>query len=317
MGALAVQPRPSAELRWGMAAIYLLFLVTYLLTASPLHEVVVRRPVFLPVMAGVGFLAAGMLFQVTLGMTSATRRLITLSVVPTLLLAVALCVVLRARLAWPGLTASLPAVGMGFRVAIMVTIEESIKILPVVALLRFAVIDRAAPAMLAAALSGLAFGMIEAIHHSFFIYGPMGSPLTTYLVRVFVMAPSHGIGAAVAIGLAFNLASRRAVRAAVGRARLEHRGGKRARAELLPRWGELALGFALAVALHAAHNGAQAIFGPAAQIPTVFLPLALLYGLARSARREAGHEASDDDMCDFLPSPIIITPPQRIRADAA
>jgi hypothetical protein len=37
--------------------------------------------------------------------------------------------------------------------------------------------------------------------------------------------------------------------------------------------------------MHAAHNGLQAAVGPAAQIVTVFLPLSLLYALARSARR--------------------------------
>jgi hypothetical protein len=41
----------------------------------------------------------------------------------------------------------------------------------------------------------------------------------------------------------------------------------------------MAVGFLVAAAMHATHNGLQAVCGPASQIATVFLPIAVLYRL--------------------------------------
>jgi RsiW-degrading membrane proteinase PrsW (M82 family) len=209
----------------------------------------------------------------------------------TLLLTLALCALLRARAAaalataivTPDATISTAFLDAAARVltphgplarageiVVMVLIEETIKLLPIFLLVRRRAIGRATDAMFAAAIAGLCFGTIEAINHSFFFYAPGGLPLTTYVIRALVMAPSHGIGAALACGVMF--------------ARAARRGRFPARTDALA-------GFAVAVALHIAHNGGQALLGPVMQIPSVFLPVALLYVLAnRATQDEARHE---------------------------
>ena len=284
-----VVPSPSAgsalrRSRVGVAALSGLFLGTYFLLASPLNRVIPSAGAlawFVPAIVGIAFLVAGRL----LGLVVESRTLVRTSVVATLLLAVCLCAVLRMKTALSGGGAAAVAARMQMRlpaalldaassarpirssaptrpwleIAFMVTIEESIKLLPIFFLIRRRTIRSAGDAMWAGALGGLCFGMIEAVNHALFLYARTGAPATTYLVRAFVMAPSHGIGAAIACGVVF----------ASSRARLR-----------LPEWPDMFAGFAVAVMMHAAHNALQAACGPSAQIATVFLPLLLLYGLS-------------------------------------
>ena len=283
-------PAPVA----GVAALATIFLGTYLLLASPLHRLVPTAGIFVPALIGLGFLLAARVIAVAIGGGDRTTTTIKPrpSVIATLVLTVALCAAVRSKSFFalgsgggdaPPDARSLPAafldaaaralgshgrLGRAGEIALMVTLEESIKLLPVFLLIRRRAIRSAADAMLAGGLGGLCFGMVEAINHSFFLYAPAGSPATTYLIRVLVMAPSHGVGAAVACGVTFALAC-----------------GRRTAPRGHPAWRDGAVGFAVAVALHAAHNGLQAIVGPPAQIVTVFLPLALLYALGSWARR--------------------------------
>jgi len=268
----------------GIVALVGLFLGTYLLLASPLQRVVPYAGLFVPAVVGLGFLLAGRLFGMVMGTGSSASRLLRPSATITLLLTVALCAALRAKSLVAvgtegladrhGMPAALldaaaravsvrPAhLGRWAEIVCMVTIEEAIKLVPVFLLIRGRVIRGASEAMLAGAVGGLCFGMVEAINHSFFLYARLGSPATTYLVRAFVMAPSHGIGAAVACGVAFAAAARRATSAT-------------------PSGRDMLVGFLVAAAMHAMHNGLQAVCGPASQIATVFLPIAVLYRLVR------------------------------------
>ena len=287
-----LDPSPLHEARGharaGIAALVGFFLWTYLLLASPLQRTLPAGGLFVPAVVGIGFLTVGRLFALIVGTRPAAVRVMRVSALATLALGVALCIVLRAKWLWrygveaPGDARTLPAALLNAAARIltqpqtaaqrwveligMVLTEEAIKLLPVFVLIRARLLRNASEAMLAAAVGGLCFGMVEAINHSFFLYARTASPATTYLVRAFVMAPSHGIGAAVACGVAFALAATR-----------KRVGGR-------PSWGDLWFGFMIAAALHAAHNGLQTIGGPASQIVTVFVPVALWYALVRATR---------------------------------
>jgi len=289
--------------RAGVVALCGLFLATYLLLASPLNHLVPSArsaAFFVPAVIGLGVMLAGRAFALVLA--SGRHRVVRASVVATLLIAIALCAALRMKsLWWPGggggggagggvartdartlptalldtaaagaaRSARLTARGRtGLEIGCMVTIEESIKLLPVFLLIRRRRIRTAGEAMWAAALGGMGFGMIEAVNHSFFLYARLSSPATTYLVRALVMAPSHGIGAAIACGVAFASAQWR-----------------NSAADAMPSRRDLLAGFLVAAMMHAAHNGLQAACGPSAQIATVFLPIVLLYGLSQAVTR--------------------------------
>jgi hypothetical protein len=284
--------------RAGVAALCGLFLATYLLLASPLNHLVPTArsaAFFVPAVIGLGVMLAGRAFALVLAADK--HRVVRASVAATILIAIALCAALRMKsLWWPGGTAVsgkmdvriLPtalldtaAAGAsrsarpaahgrpGLEIGCMVTIEESIKLLPVFLLIRRRRIRTAGEAMWSAALGGMGFGMIEAVNHSFFLYARLSSPATTYLVRALVMAPSHGIGAAIACGVAFASAQWR-----------------NSAADAMPARRDLLAGFLVAAMMHAAHNGLQAACGPSAQIATVFLPIVLLYGLSQGIARE-------------------------------
>jgi hypothetical protein len=270
----------------GTIGLFALFFGTYLTLVSQAN----RQPLtaegylWLPLVFALGFMTASQFFRVMLRCRLPSGGLL-MAAFPTLLLGTVLCFLLRSPATAPTVTAFINsplqafggenrALGMLGRIVLMVTIEESIKLAPIIVLVLVGIFRQPKVAMLCAALSGMSFGMIEAINYSVFVYPAGGSPVTSYLVRTMVMAPSHGVGTAIACGVMFFAALLRGGRGTA------------------PTAFDALLGFMSAMVLHVGHNALQAATGPYAQLITIFLQLAVLYGLVRVVEKDA---QSDDD----------------------
>jgi hypothetical protein len=266
---------------WGTMGLFALFLGTYMTLVSQASH---ARPTpegyrWLPLLFAVGFMVATQLFRLMLRCRMPSGALF-FAAFPTLLCAAVLCVLLRAPQTSATVSGLLNspleafshnrALGVFFRIVLMVLIEEGVKLTPVVLLVLAGAVRQPRVAMLCAAIAGMSFGMIEAINYSVFIYPATGSPLTSYLVRTMVMAPSHGVGTAIGCGFMFFAA-------------LARSGGRSA----TPRLVDALLGFLAGVVLHMAHNALQAAAGPVSQVLTIFLQLAVLYSLVKAVEKDA------------------------------
>lgn len=283
----------------GTVLLYALVLGTFLLTATSLRHAEPNWRTLVPFAAAVSFYVASNLFLLILGRGHVSRWTVLKCVAATLIMTTTFCVILRARL----LVNQLPDDALNMRRLLMATdehvralletptwlarsvrfagmliMEELIKLAPVLFLIWRGRIRNAHAAMLCGALSGLAFGCVEGISFGYLVYPVKQEPVTTYLVRFFIMSPLHGIWDALAGGLAFFLAGQDRSHAM--------RGG--------PTWGSMAAAFACAVVFHVTHNALQAIVGPIMQIATVFALLAPLYLMAKHARKRAALEGSPD-----------------------
>ena len=300
------QGRPQAARRVpthffvGTLLLYALVLGTFLLTATRLRHAEPNFRTLVPFAAAGSFYVASSLFLLILGRGHVSRWTVLACVIATLAMTTTFCMFLRsgllidqlppdAELLRQALAATDETVRavMGsegwlsqtVRFAAMFTIEECLKLLPVFVLIFGGRIRNAHGAMLCGALSGLTFGVVEAISYGYLVYPAVEpfTPVTTYLTRFFIMSPLHGIWDALAGGLAFFLS-----------------GHGRSNTLRGPTIGSAAAAFACAVVFHVTHNALQAIVGPVMQIVTVFALLAPLYLLAKAARRRAAAEGSPD-----------------------
>jgi RsiW-degrading membrane proteinase PrsW (M82 family) len=140
--------------------------------------------------------------------------------------------------------------------------EETIKLLPAIAV--FASMRRASTRgfMLGAALGGLIYGVVESTSYSQLVHQRHDAAAWVYVVRFGVAAPAHAFWSAIG--------------AAVAAALLRARYGKMA---------SVLTGLAVACLLHGLHNATQSAFGPVAQIPSVFAAMLLLFVAVRWAWR--------------------------------
>lgn len=296
-------PRVPAHFFIATLMLYGLVFGTFLLNLTRLRHAEPNWRTLVPFTAGASFYVASTLFLLILGRGLVSRWTVLRCIATTLVLTTALCLVLRAGL----LVDQVPAGATGAAAALrqllvtadqwvramhaaaenslayalefagMITFEEFVKLLPVFVLIAAGRIRNAHGAMLCGALSGLTFGVVEAISFGYLVYPADGSPVSTYFTRFFIMAPLHGMWDALAGGLVFFLS---------GRGRSNSRRG--------PTIGSAAAAFACAVVLHVTHNAFQARFGAFMQIVTVFMLLAPLYHMAKAARRRAAAEGSPD-----------------------
>jgi RsiW-degrading membrane proteinase PrsW (M82 family) len=152
----------------------------------------------------------------------------------------------------------------------MAFLEEAVKLFPVFVLIARRRIRTPHGAMLCGALSGLTFGVVEAVTYGYLLYPGSHQTVTTYLTRFLVMAPMHGVWDGLAAGLVFFLS-----------------GNWRGDAEQSPMFGAFASAYAAATMFHVVHNALQKNYGAETQIGTVFVLLAPLYLMSRSARRRS------------------------------
>jgi RsiW-degrading membrane proteinase PrsW (M82 family) len=140
--------------------------------------------------------------------------------------------------------------------------EETIKLLPAMVCFVLARGRSARGFMLAAAVGGLIFGVAESIAFMQLIYQREGAAPWVYVMRLGASTPAHAFWSAIG--------------AAVACAMLNARCG---------RMVSLLSGWALACVLHGFHNATQNSIGPAAQVPSVFAAMLLLFIAVRWAWR--------------------------------
>jgi hypothetical protein len=280
------QERRQQRALVGTLGLFALFFGTYLTLLSQANHqrLAAAGYQWLPLVFALTFMTASQLFRALLRCRLPSGSLL-MTALPTLLLGTGLCVLLRAPLTAATMSdfinsplqlfADNRTLGVLGRIGLMVTIEESIKLTPIIVLVLAGLFPTPRVAMLCAALSGMSFGMIEAINYSVFIYPAGGSPISSYLVRTRVMAPSHGVGTAIACGFIYFAAIVRGGRGAT------------------PSAFDAMLGFMAAMVLHAAHNALQHATGPFAQVVTIFMQLAVLHALVRAVEKEGA--AADTD----------------------
>jgi RsiW-degrading membrane proteinase PrsW (M82 family) len=148
--------------------------------------------------------------------------------------------------------------------------EETIKLLPAIGCFASMRRPRTRGFMLAAALGGLIYGVVESASYAQLVYQRHDAAAWVYVVRFGVAAPAHAFWSAIG--------------AAVAAALLNARYG---------RMVSLMTGWACACLLHGLHNATQSAFGPVAQIPSVFAAMLLLFVAVRWAWR-ADHCRDED-----------------------
>jgi hypothetical protein len=275
----------------GTLLLYGLVLGTYGLVLTPLQHEIPNWQGVVPFLAFASFYIGAGLFLLILGRGHVSRWAVLISIITVFALSSMLTVGLRAQrlydvmdpsrvylrhfagvvaagVAWLFRGESALAVMVQF--AVMVIVEEGLKLLPVFLLVYLGRIKTPHGAMLCGALAGLAFGTVEAGTYGYLEYPIATAPITTYLTRFFVMAPLHGVWDALAGGFLFFLSNR-----------------WRTNETSQPEFGAYLSAYAAAVVFHILHNSLQAVIGPAIQIVSVFALLAPLYLMSKSARRHS------------------------------
>jgi len=264
---------------------------TYLLWLTPLHHAIPNWRTLVPFLACASFYICAGLFLLILGRGLVSRWAVLISVIVTFVLSSLLSVSLRAQNLYDATNPSRAHVrdvaavvakavhwansidggaAEATRFAGMAFLEEAVKLFPVFVLIARRRIRMPHGAMLCGALSGLTFGVVEAVTYGYLIYPGSHQTVTTYLTRFLVMAPMHGVWDGLAAGLVFFLS-----------------GTWRGDVERRPKFGAFAAAYTAATMFHVVHNALQKNYGAETQIGTVFVLLAPLYLMSRSARRRS------------------------------
>jgi RsiW-degrading membrane proteinase PrsW (M82 family) len=140
--------------------------------------------------------------------------------------------------------------------------EETIKLLPVAFLILTTRAKSARGLMLVAAMSGLAYGLVEAATLVDLSYRRGDAGAWDDVVRFLVAAPAHALWCGIAAAVAFGFLKARCSRVTA-----------------------LLAGWSLACLMHGTHNATQSSFGAISQIPSVFTAMLIFFAAVRWAWR--------------------------------